>query len=98
MVVMGLADFAHLPLLLVHLLPHNRQLLHACLHGLPPTGSTQDPCSAIHMVLGKDALGPVITVICRRQGRQGKGQAQPGALSHVHPILDRFQAWPVTKP
>lgn len=98
MVVMGLAHFAHLPLLLIHLLPHNRQLLHARFHGFPAPSSAQDPWGAIHVILGKDALGPVIAIVCRREGREGKGQAQPGTLSHVHPILDRFQAWTVTKP
>lgn len=97
-VVMGLANFAHLPLLLVHLLPHNRQLLHATLHGLPTAASTQDPCGAIHVVLRQDAFRPVISIICRRQGRQRKGQAQPGALSRVHPILEHFQEWLITKP
>lgn len=95
---MGLADFAHLALLLVHLLPHHCQLLHACLDGLPPSSSTQDPHGAIHVVLSENALRAVITIICRRRGRQGKCPAQSGAASHVHPALDHFQTWPVTKP
>lgn len=75
MVVVGFADFAHLPLLLVHLLPHNRQLLHACLHGLPAAGSAQHPRAAIHVVLGQDALGPLVAMIWRGQGGPGGGQA-----------------------
>lgn len=98
MVVMGLADFAHLPLLLVHLLPHHCQLLHARLHGLPPCSSTEDPHGAVHVVLGENALRAVIAIICRRRGRQGKRPAQSGAASRVHPALDPFQTWLVTKP